>query len=40
MLFDVKVVSREEFDVHIADLKERGQVGRLDSGRAEVAGVS
>jgi cytochrome c oxidase subunit 2 len=40
MLFDVKVVSREEFDAHIADLKERGQVGRLDSGRTEVAGVS
>jgi cytochrome c oxidase subunit 2 len=40
MLFDVKVVSREEFDAHIADLKERGQVGRIDTGRTEVAGVS
>jgi cytochrome c oxidase subunit II len=40
MLFDVKVVSREEFDAHMADLKERGQVGRIDTGRTEVAGVS
>ncbi len=40
MLFDVKVVTRAEYDAHIADLKERGQVGKLDSGRSEVAGVS
>ena len=40
MLFDVKVVSRAEYDAHIADLRERGQVGKIDSGRSEVAGVS
>ncbi|CAB4748437.1 unannotated protein [freshwater metagenome] len=40
MLFDVKVVSRAEYDAHMADLKERGQVGKIDSGRSEVAGVS
>jgi cytochrome c oxidase subunit 2 len=33
MLFNVKVVSRAEFDRHIADLKERGQDGLLDTGR-------
>jgi cytochrome c oxidase subunit 2 len=40
MLFDVKVVSRAEYDAHIAGLKERGQIGKIDSGRSEVAGVS
>jgi cytochrome c oxidase subunit II len=40
MLFDVKVVTRAEYDAHIADLKERGQIGMLDSGRSVVAGVS
>ncbi len=33
MLFTVKVVSQQEFDAHMADLKARGQVGTLDSGR-------
>jgi hypothetical protein len=39
-LFDVKVVSQAEYDAHIAELKERGQIGKIDSGRSEVAGVS
>ena len=29
MLFNVKVVSREEYDAHVAELRERGNVGRL-----------
>ena len=29
MLFNVKVVSREEFDAHIADLRDAGQDGQL-----------
>lgn len=40
MIFDVKVVSRAEYDAHIADLKKRGQVGTLDNGRSVVAGAS
>ena len=32
MLFDVKVVSRAEFDQHMADLKANGQIGTLPSG--------
>ena len=32
MLFDVKVVSRTEFDQHMADLKAKGQIGTLPSG--------
>jgi cytochrome c oxidase subunit 2 len=40
MLFDVKVVTRAQYDAHIADLKSRGQIGTLDNGRSEVAGVS
>ncbi len=32
MLFDVKVVSRAEFDQHMADLKAKGQIGTLPSG--------
>jgi cytochrome c oxidase subunit 2 len=31
MLFNVAVVSRAEYDAHIADLRERGQVGALGS---------
>lgn len=31
MLFNVKVVSKEEFDQHMADLKARGQTGLLDN---------
>jgi len=40
MLFDVKVVSRAEYDAHMASLRERGQIGRIDAGRSVVAGVS
>jgi cytochrome c oxidase subunit 2 len=29
MLFNVAVVSREEYDAHIAELREAGQVGEL-----------
>jgi cytochrome c oxidase subunit 2 len=32
MLFDVKVVTRAEFDQHMADLKAKGQIGMLPSG--------
>jgi cytochrome c oxidase subunit II len=31
MLFVVKVVSREDYDAHMADLKARGQTGQLDT---------
>ena len=40
MLFDVKVVNRSEYDAHIAELKARGQVGLLDTGRQKVAGAT
>lgn len=40
MIFDVKVVSRADYDAHIADLKAKGQVGQLDTGRTPVAGAS
>ena len=40
MLFDVKVVNRAEYDAHIAELKARGQVGLLDTGRQKVAGAT
>jgi cytochrome c oxidase subunit II len=38
MLFNVKVVSRADYDAHIADLKARGQTGSLptDLGRSEL----
>ncbi len=39
MIFDVKVVTRAEFDAHIAELKAKGQSGKLDTGRAVDAGV-
>lgn len=32
MLFNVKVVSRAEFDAHMADLKAKGQTGLLPNG--------
>lgn len=32
MLFEVKVVSPDEYQAHLADLKAKGQVGRLESG--------
>ena len=38
MLFSVKVVERPEFDAYIADLKAKGQVGTLDTGRTTDAG--
>lgn len=38
MLFNVKVVSREEFDQHIEDLKARGQSGQLQTGRVNREG--
>jgi len=31
MLFNVAVVTQEQFDQHLADLKAKGQVGQLDS---------
>ncbi|HQR78780.1 MAG TPA: cytochrome c oxidase subunit II [Actinomycetota bacterium] len=34
MLFNVKVVSQEEFDAHMQELREKGQFGQLTSGRA------
>ena len=39
MIFDVKVVTRAEFDAHIAELKAKGQTGAIDSGRSVVAGA-
>jgi len=37
MLFNVKVVTRAEYDAHIADLKAKGQTGQLglDVSRAQ-----
>ncbi len=40
MLFDVKVVSRADYDAHIAELKAKGQVGQVDTGRSAVAGAA
>ena len=40
MLFDVKVVSRADYDAHIAELKAKGQVGKIDTGRSAVAGAA
>jgi len=31
MLFNLAVVTQEQFDQHLADLKAKGQVGRLDA---------
>lgn len=36
MLFDVKVVTRAEFDAHIADLKAKGQTGLFETGRYKI----
>ena len=33
MLFTVKVVTQQEFDAHMQDLREKGQFGQLISGR-------
>jgi cytochrome c oxidase subunit 2 len=40
MIFDVKVVTRAEYDAHIQELKAKGQTGVVDSGRAQIAGES
>lgn len=41
MLFDVKVVTRAEFDAHMEELRELGQIGVLESGRStDAAGVT
>lgn len=41
MLFDVKVVSRAEYDAHIQDLKAKGQTGIFAQGRISTkAGVT
>lgn len=39
MLFNVKVVSRAEYDAHIEELRERGQTGQLETGRVNESGV-
>ena len=33
MLFTVKVVSQAEFDAHMQELRAKGQIGQLTSGR-------
>ena len=33
MLFQVKVVSQQDFDAHMEDLRKRGQSGQLQTGR-------
>ena len=41
MLFDVKVVSRGEYDAHIQDLRDSGQTGVFETGRSSSkAGVT
>lgn len=41
MLFDVKIVSRSEYEAHMQKLRDAGQTGRLDSGRSvDAAGVT
>ena len=37
MLFTVKVVSQQEFDQHMQELRQKGQFGQLTSGRATEA---
>ncbi len=39
MLFNVKVVTRAEYDAHIAAIKAQGHTGKLDTGRTQVAGA-
>lgn len=34
MVFYVKIVSRAEYDAHVADLRAVGQTGQLDTGRS------
>ncbi len=38
MLFNVKVVPREEFDAHVEELRDMGQTGQLETGRANRSG--
>ncbi len=38
MLFSVKVVERAEFDAHVAELRAKGQTGKLSSGIIETDG--
>jgi cytochrome c oxidase subunit 2 len=38
MLFNVKVVSKSEFESHIAELRALGQVGKLSTGRISTKG--
>ena len=37
MLFTVKVVSQEEFDAHMQELRAKGQFGQLTPGRTTEA---
>ena len=39
MLFNVKVVTRAEYDAHIAELKAKGQTGELKNPNARIAGA-
>lgn len=38
MLFNVKVVTRAEYEAHIADLKAKGQTGLFETGRYRTGG--
>ena len=38
MLFEVQVVSQEEFDAHIEELRDAGQTGQLETGRIDTSG--
>lgn len=38
MLFNVKVVTQEEFDAHIDELRAKGQTGQLETGRVNTSG--
>jgi cytochrome c oxidase subunit II len=40
MLFNVRVVSREDYEAHMADLRTRGQTGQFDTGRYRTGGVN
>jgi cytochrome c oxidase subunit 2 len=37
MLFNVKIVSRAEYDAHVAELRALGQTGQLETGRVSTA---
>ncbi|MCH9815538.1 MAG: cytochrome c oxidase subunit II, partial [Actinomycetia bacterium] len=38
MLFNVNVVTQEEYDAHIAELRAKGQTGQLETGRVGLSG--